>query len=106
MANHLFAAAFKELTNIHVMAALVGAVPPKKDDKKADVMNGLRIRLADDALDNVIGWEKKQQGPVVVAKHLQGVATTWGIKRPADFLDVAKGFEPVTAETPRKGKKS
>jgi ParB-like partition proteins len=102
IANPIFAVAFKEMTNLFVMAALVGAVPPKKADKKTDVLKALRIRLADNALDHVIGWDKRQEGPVVVAKHLKGVATTWGVKLPDDFLDTAKGFEPVTAETPKK----
>jgi len=105
IANPVFALAFKEMTNIHVMAALVGAVPPKKDDKKGEVLKALRIRLADNALDRVIGWEKRKEGPVVVAKHLKGVATTWGIKLPDDFLDAAKGFEPVSVETGKKNGK-
>lgn len=105
VANPAFAVAFKEMTNLPVMAALVGAVPPQKGDKKAELLNVLRIRLADHALDNMIGWNKKQEGPVAVAKHLQGVATTWGIKLPADFLDVAKKFEPAIAAETKKGKK-
>lgn len=32
------------------------------------------------------------QGPVVVAKHLQGVATTAGIKLPADWMELAERY--------------
>jgi ParB-like chromosome segregation protein Spo0J len=105
-AQALFAAAFKELTNLPAMCALVGANPPKKDAKKNGALNEIRKRMADRALSNSVGWQQLEKGPIATAKHLQGVATTWGVKLPADFLEAAKGFEPVSAETPKKAKKS
>lgn len=103
-----FAAAFKDLEHVPAMCALARVGSPKKDAKKAELLADLRRRIANRALDNLngYGWDLFAKGPTSTAKYLQKVATTWGIKLPADFLDVAKGFEPVTAETPKKGKKA
>jgi hypothetical protein len=34
-----------------------------------------------------------------MAKHFQKVATTWGIELPADFLEIAKRYEPKAVST-------
>lgn len=103
----LFAEAFKDWTNLPVMCALVGAEPPKESTKKADVLYGVRLQLAEKAIDNSRrNWVIQTKGPTAVAKHLQGVATSWGLKLPADFLQIAEGFEPVAAETARKNGKA
>lgn len=103
-----FAVVFKELTHIPAMCILAGVGTPKKNAKKADVLTDLRRRLAARAMNNLNGldWRLREQGPVATARFLQKVATTWGLKLPANFLEIAKGFEPVSAETPKKEKKS
>lgn len=69
-----------------------------KDAKKADVLAVLRWELAKRAIDNLNGydWQLRQKGPVAVAKFLQGVAKEWGVKLPADFMEIAKKFEPIS----------
>lgn len=103
-----FAMVFKELTHIPAMCILAGTGTPKKNAKKADVLADLRRRLAARAMNNLNGldWRLREQGPVAVAKFLQKVATTWGIKLPTDFMKIAQGFEPVSTETPKKEKKA
>jgi hypothetical protein len=106
-ASPLFAVAFKEMTHVVAMCALAGVGMPKKNIKKADVLADLRRRLADKALRNLDGlsWSLFEKGPLAVAKYLQKVATTWGVKLPGDFMDVAKGFEPAVAVETTKGTK-
>lgn len=106
-----FVPAFAEMTNIAVMCALAREKMPKKDAKKKDVLADLRWALAARALQNMDGWDYslKAKGPTVTAKFLEKVAMTWGTKLPADFLGIAKGYEPAVAvETPKqkKGKKA
>ena len=98
----LFAVAFKDLDHVPAMCALVNAHAPRKDAKKNEVLAALRVKLAECAIDNLNGysWQLLQTGPIAVAKYLQGVATTWGVKLPEDFADVAKRYMPaVAAET-------
>lgn len=96
--------AFAELTNVAALCALAGEKMPRKDAKKKDVLANLHRELAFRAVDRLGGFNYMllKQGPAAVAKFLQGVAATWGIKLPADFLDIAKGYEPVAVETPKK----
>jgi ParB/RepB/Spo0J family partition protein len=105
----LFGVAFKGLENIPAMCALARVNAPKKDAKKADVLSAIHAELASDALNNLNGldWQLYRSGPVALAKFLSKVALTWGVKLPADFMEVAKGYEPaVAAETvEKKGKK-
>lgn len=102
-----FAVVFKDLDHIPSMIALTRLDVPKKDLKKADVLTALRVEMARDAIDNLHGysWDLQSKGPTAVAKFLQGLAKEWGVKLPADFLEMAKKFEPVSTETPKKGKK-
>jgi ParB/RepB/Spo0J family partition protein len=103
-----FAIVFKELTHVQAMSAFTQA-KPKKDVKKADVLTALRMVMAIHAIERTSGYSYslRQRGPTAMAKYLQGVATSWGVKLPKDFLDVAKGYEPnVSTETPKNGKKA
>jgi ParB/RepB/Spo0J family partition protein len=105
IASKPFAVIFKDLDHLPAMIALTRSNRPKKDAKKADVLAALRWEMAKDAIDNLngYGWVLRQKGPVAVAKFLQGVAKEWGVKLPDDFIEMAKKFEPVAAET-AKGK--
>lgn len=96
-----FAKAFDGFDHLQAMSALTH-VEIKKNTKKADALSALRRELAIDALENLNGftYALKAKGPEKTAKYLQGVATTWGVKLPADFLVLAKGYElPVSTET-------
>lgn len=57
-----------------------------------------RIEIISTILDNEADYEDMEQGPVVFADHLQGLATTWGLELPADWLETAKGYEPEKEE--------
>lgn len=104
-ASAFFADAFKKLDHIPAMSTLVG-VEIKNTVKKADALTTLRRELAIDTLERgKVDYSLKSKGPEKTAKYLQGVATTWGIKLPADFLTVAKTYEiPVSTETEQKKK--
>lgn len=105
-ATKIFATLFTGFDNIAVLCALTREDRPRKDAKKADALAKLRIALADRALDGAVNWKLEEKGPTAVAKFLQGVAAEWGVKLPADFLEAAKGMEPVSSETvEKKGKK-
>jgi hypothetical protein len=76
---------------------------PKDNANRSAKLATLRIALANRAIEPSIR-DKLHGGPVVLAKHLKGVAVTWGVKLPADILDIAKQYEPVSVETPAKTK--
>jgi ParB/RepB/Spo0J family partition protein len=97
----IFAVAFKDMENIPALCALVNVHAVSKKAKKADVLAELHEALARSAMNNMNGydWRLLKKGPGACAKYLQGVATTWGVKLPADFAEVAKGYAPVSAET-------
>ena len=102
-----FAVVFKGIDHIPAMCALTNSGTPRKTAKKAEVLTDLRVQLARRALDNLNGydWRLLEKGPIACAKYLQGVATAWEVKLPADFMDVAKGYQPaVSVETEKKGK--
>lgn len=103
-ATLLLGEAFKGMENIPALCALADVKKPKPDAKKADVLKNVRSCLARHALRNLNGfsWELLAKGAGATAKYLQGVATSWGVKLPADFLEVAKGYDPVAAETGKK----
>jgi ParB/RepB/Spo0J family partition protein len=104
----LFGVAFKGLENVPAMCALARVNAPKKDAKKADALSALHAELARDALNNLNGldWQLYRSGPVALAKFLVKVAPTWDVKLPANLMEVAKGYEPVAAETEEPKKKS
>jgi hypothetical protein len=104
LAPPVFASAFKELTNIPAMQALEGP-KTKADWPKAKRLQVLHEALADDAIDRMDLWQKERQGPVALAKHLQGVAKEWGVKLPADWMERAQGMMPKETNEERGKKK-
>jgi ParB/RepB/Spo0J family partition protein len=108
-AADVFAQVFSKLDNMHAMATLANVeIKKSKGTNKEQILNELRAELANDMLDHLLGWQDLEKGPEFVAKHLAGVATTWGMTLPADFAEVAAKYAPVVAvETPTKigGKK-
>lgn len=85
IASPIFAPAFAGL-GIAPMQALLGHVDGKPNADK------LRVFLAEKALSNLIEWRIKEKGPVVIGKHLQGIATTWGISLPANWQELVQGL--------------
>jgi ParB/RepB/Spo0J family partition protein len=88
---------------------MVRGVPAEEPDpkvKKAERLDfyrrALLFSLLDDALDM---WDlcQKKKPVTAMAKDLQGLATTWGVKLPRNWLDQAaqadKAIPAVTAET-------
>jgi ParB-like chromosome segregation protein Spo0J len=98
----LFAPAFSGLDNVAALCALTDVEMPKASNKKAAALAQCRVELADQALKHDI-WDIGKSGPLALAKHFKGVAKTWGVELPADFLDIARSYEPeaVSTETPQ-----
>lgn len=103
----IFMQAFAGLDNIGAMMSLTGTNNERKLDggtlfadlpraKKLDV---LRLAVTRHALGNAIPWQLILEGPSAVANHLTGLATSWGIQLPADWMDTAQGYEPFPNET-------
>jgi hypothetical protein len=59
--------------------------------------NLMRRGLTDHLLWEEV-YELRQNGPVGVAEHLQGVAKDWDVKLPADWLEKAKAFAEMPPE--------
>ncbi len=95
-----FAVAFKGLDNLAALCALTGSRLPAKGHKKTETLAALRTKLADHALRNLCWSAAGDQGPSAFARHVKKVALTWGIELPADWLDIARQYEPVSTETP------
>jgi len=104
-ARHYFAAGFEKMDNLAVLLDLIGIADKSFGEKsRKQKLAELRLELARRALNNVVDWQMSQKGPAAVAKHLQGVATTWGIRLPEDWLEMAARYAvdgaPVVTETP------
>jgi ParB/RepB/Spo0J family partition protein len=99
-----FATAFSPMTNLPALAALAGEDLPKKDPKKKETLARLHRSLAHKAINELSDYRDTEKGPTSYAKHLQGIATTWGVKLPADFIEVAKGYEPGVSTETKKAK--
>lgn len=105
VAVEVFAQAFAEIKSIAPILALFslseqeafGKEPLTRSEKLAQ----LRRKLADRALDNIVRWDMQMKGPLVAAEHLQGVAATWGVQLPEDWMLMAGRFagETVAVET-------
>lgn len=88
---------------------MVRGVPeeePNAKAKKSDRLNFYRRALLFSLLDDVIDmWDicQKKKPVTALAKELQGIATTWGVKLPRNWLDQAanadKAMPAVTTET-------
>lgn len=57
-----------------------------------------RIEIISAIIEDVADYEILQQGPVVYADHLQGLAKTWGLELPADWMELAGKYEPEKEE--------
>ncbi len=55
--------------------------------------NDMRRGIIYSVLDDEVEYEQMEQGTVAVARHLQGVATTWGVELPDDWLEIAARFD-------------
>lgn len=60
-----------------------------------------RIGIIHDVLDNATDYESREEGPTATARFLEGIAKSWGLDLPGDWLERAKRYEPETvpAET-------
>jgi ParB/RepB/Spo0J family partition protein len=108
----VFAPLLGEVVNLPFMKEfadrMVRGVPaeePNGKSKKAERLDfyrrALLFSLLDDALDM---WDicQKKKPVTALAKALQGIATTWGVKLPRDWMDQAAQADKaitVTAET-------
>jgi ParB/RepB/Spo0J family partition protein len=101
LAVPVFAAGFSELTNIAAMESLTGP-KTKPDWPKAKKLQALHEALAEDALDKELDSQQRERGPVAIAKHLAGMAKTWGVKLPKDWDERAKALMPAEEEKPTK----
>jgi hypothetical protein len=92
----LFSVAFAGLNNVEVLSALANE-RVRKGTTKADALRTLHAELARMAFNNIKGldWRVREKGPVAIAKILQGVATTWGVRLPKDFAQVAQTYQPA-----------
>jgi ParB family chromosome partitioning protein len=100
-----FAVAFAKLDNIGLMMALARVNDGGADDlPRSKKLQLLRRHLAARVLDHVLGWQEKKQGAVFVANGLQGVATSWGVQLPEDWMETAARYaEAVAVETDEDG---
>jgi hypothetical protein len=82
------------MDNLGALEALMGMDVDEKDENlsRAKKLEFLRCQLADRALDHVVEYTLSKKGPLAVAKHLQGVAVTWGVALPADWLELPLPF--------------
>lgn len=71
------------------------------DAPRAEKLRVLREHLAHLALNNAMPYGIRQDGPLALAKHLEGVAKTWGVTLPGDWMERAANYEPgaVSVET-------
>ena len=96
----ILAVAFEpiEKVAIPVLCSYFSCRAPKADAAaKKSFYASVRVTMASNAVRYLFGWLDYEKGPTNVAKKLVGLATTWGVKLPSDFLTVAKGFEPIVA---------
>lgn len=93
----LFASAFAALDKPEPIIALTGFDIGDEEYKKATrgrKLELLRQGLAEQALEHSLYEDDypEDKGPLAVAKYLQGVAKTWGIKLPKDWLTLAEPY--------------
>ena len=102
----MFAPAFSTMTNVAAMCALLRREMPKDGGKRANLLHDLRVQLADTAMEHISPWKLKSKGPVALAKYYKKLAATWGVELPADLVELAKKYEPVSTKTGQGGKKN
>ena len=93
-AYQYFVAGFEKMDNLAALMDVLGIEEKDFSTEKTrkDKLAALRLELARRALNNIVDWQMTQQGAPFVAKHLQGVATTWGIRLPDDWLEIAARY--------------
>jgi ParB/RepB/Spo0J family partition protein len=90
---------------LEVLAAATGrrfntAWKKKLPAKKAARCATLRGLIVFDLLqEELTGHDVRRKGPAFTAKHLQGVATSLGVRLPADWLKRAQALEPKSVST-------
>ncbi len=91
----LFAPAFEGFKNVPAILALIqeNGKPGFAKLSRTGKIKALQVRMAELALFHNLNWQLSEKGPTATAKYLQGVAITWGIKLPKDWLDQAKEYE-------------
>jgi ParB/RepB/Spo0J family partition protein len=94
VAAPIFAPAFAGMDKVEPLLALLQMDPDKKFEaaSKGKKLELLRQEMADRALEHVANYEIKKNGPLATAKHLQGVAKTWGVKLPENWLELVQPF--------------
>jgi ParB-like chromosome segregation protein Spo0J len=99
-----FAQAVSKLESIGFMLDLLKhhALNFDDDAPRAEKLRFLREHLAYMALNNAIPYMLHNEGPLALAKHLEGVAKTWGVTLPDNWMERAANYEPgaVSVEMP------
>jgi len=90
----VFAPAFAGMDKVEPLLALLRKDIDKEFEKasKGKKLELLRQEMAEWALNNIIGHSIRKNGPLATAKHLQGVAKTWGVKIPENWLELDQSF--------------
>lgn len=112
VAGPIFAVAFRDL-NVSILEAIARKFRGRQFDE--DLPEDTKERhafarrfVATLLLDGFFSWVSYADGTTKIAKHLQGVAKTWGVKLPDDWDEQILRFTlegdqvaaPVSAETP------
>jgi ParB/RepB/Spo0J family partition protein len=85
-----------EATGRRFNAAWKKQLPAKKAARCATLRGLIVFDLLQEELT---GHDVRRKGPAATAKHLQGVATSLGVRLPADWLKRAQALEPKTVST-------
>ncbi len=95
VAAPIFAPAFAGMDSVEPLLALLGRDRGDKEFEKAGKgkkLELLRQKMAERALSNTIDFPIEKKGPLATAKYLQGVAITWEVKLPENWLELAWPF--------------
>lgn len=66
------------------------------DESAADMAASVVSRLFE---NRMVSGNLRYQGPVAVAEHLAGVAITWGIELPSDWMEIARRYAEGEVES-------
>ena len=72
----------------------------EKAPTRKEKLTQCRLVIVAEALEHTINYSTRDKGPVQVAEHYQGVAKTWGVDLPADWLEKAASYWPKEVEPP------
>lgn len=100
IAGPAFAPAFEGLTNIPAAKMVLGRSLDWGKEKlsKPRQLERVRIAFALKGVENIMDWNDKSRGPVVIARKLQGAATTCGIKLSETWMASAKELAATLEE--------